>query len=59
MMGAQIATLGTLIHRYRGDNEVEYVLRRDDDALCDVLGILLNEQRQRRIEDAVDSAGDR
>jgi hypothetical protein len=52
LLSAQITTLGTLTHRYRDDPEVAYVLGRDDDALCDVLGILLGEQRGRRIDDA-------
>lgn len=54
MMGAQLSQLGSLIHRYREDPDVEYTMRRDDDALCDVLGILLYERRMRGIEDEVE-----
>lgn len=52
MILAQLSTLGTLRHRYREDPEVEYALGRDENALSDVLGILLIEQRERRYEDA-------
>jgi hypothetical protein len=52
MLSAQLSMLGTLTHRYREEPEVTYELGRDDDALCDVLGILLGEQRSRRLDDA-------
>lgn len=55
MLTAQVSTLGTLIHRYADSPEVSYELSRDDDAVSDVLGILLYEQRMRRIEDADDA----
>lgn len=52
IMSAQLSTLGTLAHRYRDNPEITYEMSRDDDALCDVLGILLGEQRSRRVDDA-------
>lgn len=59
MLGAQLGILGTFTHRYREMPEVGYELKRDDDAVCDVLGILLNEQRHRRFEDEDTAALDR
>lgn len=52
MISAQVSNIGTLTHRYRDEPEVTYYLAKDDNALCDVLGILLGEQRARRIEDS-------
>lgn len=51
-MLSSLSMLGAVAHAHRDDNEVAYALKQDDDALCDVLGILLNEQLHREIEDA-------
>lgn len=52
---AAISNVGATIHSHKGDPEVEYALRKDDNALSDVLGILLHEQRMRGIEDEVEA----
>lgn len=51
MLTAQVTALGPLIHRYSDNAEVANELSRDEDALSHLLGILLYEQRMRRIED--------
>lgn len=51
MLLTQVSSLGTLMHRYKDDTEVVYALKKDEDALLDVLGILIGEQRMRRFED--------
>jgi hypothetical protein len=49
---SELTTLSALAHRYRDNPEVVYELSRDDDALSNLLGILLGEQRGRRWDDA-------
>lgn len=49
---SELTTLSALAHRYRDSPEVTYELSRDDDALSNLLGILLGEIRGRRLDDA-------
>lgn len=48
----QLSTIGATLHRFRDNSEITYEVKKDEDAVCDVLGILLHEQRMREIEDA-------
>jgi hypothetical protein len=49
---SELTILSALAHRYQDNPEVVYELSRDDDALSDLLGILLGEIRGRRWDDA-------
>jgi hypothetical protein len=52
VLTAQLSALGALRHRYRTSPDITYEMDADDNAVCDVLGILLGEQRGRRLDDA-------
>lgn len=49
----QMGALGALEHRFQREGEAEAALAigKDDDVLTDILALLLNEQRQRRVDD--------
>lgn len=50
-MLAQLSMIGAMTHRFRDDYEIVDELKRDDEALCSVLGILIGEEHARSIED--------